>query len=131
MDVTLRPVTAEDFELYCSLKCETDPIPVKEKDYALWFLKVLRRKSDWIGEVEGKPVGLVSLDRAKWIHIAVVPEQRNKGYGEQMLNKLPVKGSVWARIPNANVAAINLFKKAHFAAHDFTNKYVIMERVYR
>jgi hypothetical protein len=130
MALTLRPVTAEDFELFCSLRCEIDATPIKEEDYALWFIKVLKRKSDWIAEVEGRAIGLVSLDRAKWIHIAVLAEERGKGYGEQILNKIPVKGTVWARIPNTNVAGIQLFLKAHYSRYEFSGKYVILQRKY-
>ncbi|MBW1980635.1 MAG: GNAT family N-acetyltransferase [Deltaproteobacteria bacterium] len=130
MVLTLRPVTAQDFELFCSLRCETDLTPVKEKDYALWFIKVLRRKSDWIAEADGKPVGLISLDRANWIHIAVLPEHRKKGYGEKMLNMVPVKGVVWALIPNTNVVALQLFLKAGYSRYEFSGNYVIMQRKY-
>lgn len=130
MALSLRPVTADDFELFCSLRCETDLTPVREKDYALWFIKVLKRNSDWIAEVDGKPIGLISLDRAKWIHIAVLPEYRNQGYGDEMLNKTPIKGTVWALIPNTNVAAIQLFRKAGYSRYEFSGKYVIMQRKY-
>lgn len=130
MALTLRPVAADDFELFCSLRCEIDITPIKEEDYAVWFIKVLKRKSDWFAEVDGKPIGLVSLDRARWIHIAVLPEHRKKGYGEEMLNKIPVKGTVWARVPNTNVTAIQLFTKALYSRYEFAGNYVIMQRKY-
>ncbi len=130
-EIKLRNITKEDFEKICILRSQAHITPLEDQNPDVNFEKITNRKCGWVAELDGKPIGCICIYDKNWIHISVLPEYRLKGFGKQMLEKLPVKGTtVWAKIPNSNVAAIKLFQSADFSDYDFTKDYVIMQRKY-
>ncbi len=130
-EISLRNLTESDYQKVCQFSAEGHFTSDEDPDIGKRFKEVLEKKKCWVAELDGKPIGCVCLDPRNWIHISILPEFRQKGYGKQILNMIPVRGTtVWARIPNTNVPAIRLFRSARFTDYDFTKDFVIMQRKY-
>ena len=130
-NIILRNITQEDFSKICIFYSQAHITPVEDQEPGINFEKIIKKKCGWVAELDGNPIGCICLYDKNWVHISVLPEYRLKGFGKQMLEKLPVKDmTVWAKIPNSNVAAIKLFQSADYTDYDFTGDYVIMQRKY-
>jgi RimJ/RimL family protein N-acetyltransferase len=99
-ELTLRPASADDEDLL--LGWANDPVsrassrihePIPAADHHEWLERRLAAPDDariWIGEVDGRPVGVVRFERrvpsGVEVSISIAPEARGQGLARPLLD---------------------------------------------
>ena len=147
--ISLRLVTAQDKDFIFNIandphvrqaSFQSKPISLGEHDF--WFKKRLLSKDPfYIAAYNNNACGYVRFESlgegSLLISIALSEEVRGRGLGAQILSKackvcLEATGCkhIVARIKEANLASINVFRKACFTALPETSQNGVVEMVY-
>lgn len=142
-DLRLRAAAISDSELLLAWRNDTDAVrfsgtgravPIDDHDRWLRARFALEDTGIWIGEVAGRPVGQIRVDRRDVgfeIHIAVAPGERGHGYGKGLVRALQARAArgglvpLLARVDPANAPSVRLFAGCGFVNHGTSGRLLV------